>query len=250
MGNLVFNGTSTVELGVHIQTPPSYEYTSKKYDVVSIEGRNGDLIIDKMSYRNVFKKYNMALGFTKNSSFEINAKKIVDWLLSAKGYARLEDTYEPDYYRMAMIQDQGELPNIYDQATVFEVSFYCKPQRFLKSGECIKEVPSLGTFLKIINPTKHIALPKIIIDGDGLKLHFYAGNDYADPVTQTCIESSYNSEFTMDCELEDCYTVTDFVNNYVSVSDGFPKLYPGVNWVMAEGDVVRNIKIQPRWWTL
>ena len=135
MGNLIFNGVSTVDLGAVIQTPPVYEFPSKTYEHIKIEGRSGDLLIDNNSYDNVERKYYLALAFLKNSVFVTNARMIVEWLHSVKGYARLEDTYEPEYYRMAAFENPGSLPNLYDEATALEVVFKCKPQRYLKSGE-------------------------------------------------------------------------------------------------------------------
>lgn len=250
MENLIFNGISTIDMGVRIQSPPVYEFSSKEYELLRIEGTSGNLVINKNTFRNVKRKYVLILGFGPDSPFVSNANMIVDWLMSANGYARLEDSYEPDYYRMALFEDSGEMPNIYDRATVLEVSFACKPQRYLKSGEVKKTIEQLDTFVKIINPTKYISLPEIVLDGDDIEIEFFSRNDLGNPKNTSSINSSYDSEFIIDSELQDCYVEDKYVNNHVVLDNEFPKLYPGINWIKISGSILRKFEIKPRWWTL
>ena len=110
-----------------------YRYREKK----------GTFVIDKNSFNNVNREYNLASVFRKNDSFIGNVRVLVDWLSSVSGYARLEDSYEPEYFRLAMFRAGGQLPNFYDKATAMIVRFECKPQRFLKTGEIpIEYTPS------------------------------------------------------------------------------------------------------------
>ena len=139
-GKLIFNDVSSEDLGVVIQTPPIYEYPERVYSSANIPGRNGDLVIDEKSYKNVERTYDLAKGFGAQKHYVPNAEKLLEWLTSAKGhYVRLEDTYDPDVYRLAMYTKSGSFTNYYDQALSFKVTFECKPQRFLKSGEEIIE---------------------------------------------------------------------------------------------------------------
>ena len=94
--------------------------------------KNGDIVIDKNSYNNVVREYNIASVFCSAANFIPKVRELVDWLTSANGYARLEDSYEPDYFRLAMFRSGGQLPNFYDQATAFSLKFECKPQRFFE----------------------------------------------------------------------------------------------------------------------
>lgn len=250
MGNLIFNGVSTVDMGVKIQTPPIYEFPKKMYDIIHIKGRNGDLSIDQNSYYNVQRKYYLALGFKKNSSFITNAKMLMDWLLTVNGYSRLEDSYEPDYYRLALFEDPGEMNNYQDEATTLEVAFNCKPQRYLKTGDLYKKINELNTYVKIVNPTKYTSLPEIKLDGDDIKIDFYSGDNYTSPKNSSSLLSSYNQEFLIDSELQDCYSNTEYVNNKITLTNGFPKLYSGSNWIKITGTNLRKFEIKPRWWTL
>lgn len=253
MGNLVFNGISSESLGVVIQTPPVYEFPTKNYDIHQVSGKNGDIIIDRESYNNVNREYSLASVFRyKEKTFVEAARQVVDWLNSSSGYARLEDSYEPDYYRMAMFRSGGQLPNLYDKATGLNVRFECKPQRYLKLGDqYINGV--LGEPFEIINNTNYIALPEIKVNGDFTKITVIRGNSLTDFISKTEITKNgviSSGELIFDSELQDVYTVNSYENNKIIMTNGFPKLYPGKNIILIEGSNGTTITYKPRWWVL
>ena len=91
MGNLIFNNISTEDLGLVIQAPPTYTFSSKDTSTQHVPGRNGDILIDNHSYNNVDRTYSIASVFRPGTEFIANSQKIIEWLMSAKGYCRLED---------------------------------------------------------------------------------------------------------------------------------------------------------------
>lgn len=99
-----------------------------------IPGRNGDVYIDKGSYQNTTRSYDIAVG-DSDRSFISMANMVSEWLHSASGYSRLEDSYEPEYYRMAVYKEENNIQNILDHAGRTTIQFDCKPQRFLKLGD-------------------------------------------------------------------------------------------------------------------
>ena len=60
----------------------------------------------------------------------------MNFLLKEPGYHRLEDSYHPDYYRMAVL-DKEISPELGFQnySGSFDLTFSCMPQQYLKSGE-------------------------------------------------------------------------------------------------------------------
>ena len=54
-----------LDAGVVIQTPPVYEFPSRRSEVIQIQGKNGDIVIDKNSFNNVNREYNLASVFQK-----------------------------------------------------------------------------------------------------------------------------------------------------------------------------------------
>lgn len=236
MGIVMFNGTSSQDLHALVQTAPEYEFPEKDYSVTHVEGRNGDIVIDTGSWQNVPRTYNLAIDTRKISYAEV-ASKLVQWLHSASGYARLEDSYEPDFYRMAMYKDSGSISNIYSKAGQIEISFDCKPQRYLKNGE-VSDLFTSNTEYR--NPTDFPSKPKIVIHGSGsgtVKIGEYEITIF-----------NILDGMTVDCEIQDTYKNDINCNSRVSIAE-YPKIIAGNNMISMSGGVT-SIEITPRWWML
>lgn len=236
MGIVLFNGVSSMDLHALVQTAPDYEFPEKDYNVTHVDGRNGDIVVDTGSWKNVPRKYVLAIDTRKISYTEV-ASKLVQWLHSASGYARLEDSYEPDFYRMAMYKDAGTITNIYSKAGQIEVNFDCKPQRFFKSGE---EPFRFDMSMDYYNPTDFPSLPKIMVYGTSsgiVKIGEY-----------TVTINEIVNGMVIDCEEEDVYFQNQNCNSKVLIEE-FPKLLAGTNNISFSGGV-SHIEIIPRWWTL
>lgn len=236
MGIVVFNGISSQDLHIQVQTEPDYDFPEKDYEVTHVPGRNGDIVIDQGSWQNVSRKYNLAMDAGKISYTEV-ASKLVQWLHSASGYARLEDSYEPDFYRMAMYKDSGSITNIYNKAGQIEVEFTCKPQRYFKSGE-VADIFTTSTEYR--NPTDFPAKPLIKIHGSGL------GTVRIGAYTVTI--NDILDGMIVDSEQQDTYKEQTNCNSRVSIPE-YPKLVSGNNVISISGGVT-SIEIVPRWWTL
>ena len=236
MGIVVFNGISSQDLHIQVQTEPSYDFPEKDYEVTHVPGRNGDIVIDQGSWQNVSRKYNLAMDAGKISYTEV-ASKLVQWLHSASGYARLEDSYEPDFYRMAMYKDSGSISNIFNKAGQIEVEFTCKPQRYFKSGEAADIFVASSEYR---NPTDFPAKPLIKIHG--------SGSGVVGIGTYTVTINDIIDGMIVDSEQQDTYKDQMNCNSKVSITE-YPKLVSGNNTISISGGVT-SIEIIPRWWTL
>ena len=236
MGIVIFNGISSQDLHIQVQTEPDYDFPEKDYEVTHVPGRNGDIVIDQGSWQNVSRKYNLAMDAVKISYTEV-ASKLVQWLHSASGYARLEDSYEPDFYRMAMYKDSGSISNIYNKAGQIEVEFTCKPQRYFKSGE-VADIFTTSTEYR--NPTDFPAKPLIKIHG--------SGSGTVGIGTYTVTINDILDGMIVDSEQQDTYKDQTNCNSRVSIAE-YPKLVSGNNVISISGGVT-SIEIIPRWWTL
>lgn len=245
MGLVKFNGVSTSELGLIVQFIPTYSYPEREYDTIHIPGRNGDLVIDKGSFQNVERTYSLARVFKPGEHFVSIANSIVSWLHSANGYARLEDSYEPEYYRMAMFKSDGSMSNYYDQATAIDVTFECKPQRWLIIGD--KEV-SIQTGDSIKNPTDYDSSPNI-------KFTTVAGQ--ATTITigdniMTLASMQESHTIIIDCENMECYDPINNTlhNSKLTLNSGKFPVLKGKTKTTISFTNASNFSIQPRWWTL
>ena len=237
MGIVMFNGISSLDYGIQVEHPPEYQAPARDYEVIHVPGRNGDLVIDNGSYQNVNRSYQLAIG-DKRKDYTSMANVISEWLHSASGYARLEDSYEPEYYRMAMFQDEISIENIMQHAGRLTVDFNCKPQRFLKSGE---ELVNISKQTTLYNPTWFNSLPCITVYGSG------RGVLNIDQHTITI--SNINGSIVLDSEIQDAYKGTVNRNADITLNKGFPEFIAGENSITWTGGIT-YVEVIPRWWTL
>ena len=237
MGIIKYNGISTDEVGIVVETPPNYEIPERNYEIIPVPGRNGDIVIDLNSYKNVVREYNIAIG-EEDGDFSVLSSKIANWLYSGHGYLRLEDSYLPEYYMMAAVVAPNNIINILQQAGRATVQFNRKPQRFLKSGDRPIAVTKQTT---LFNPTQFNSKPLIIVNGTGSGVVNIGG--YSVKI------DNLEDEITIDCELEESYKGSENQNNKVTLSNGYPLLVPRDNIVNFSGGITK-VTIIPRWWTI
>lgn len=256
MGVIIFNGKQSSDYGIVVENPPSYVFPKRRVESITVPGRNGNIIIDEGAYDNVTREYNIAAGHFWEERFTEIAQSISHWLNSAGGnYARLEDSYEPEIFRMATYTEETEIVNILQQAGRATVSFDCKPQRFLKSGEnfITFDSPSTGSTFKIRNSTQCIAEPLIV-------LHSAANtrvtcsiviNGLTIAVGDEGETSPLSDNIVIDSEVQDAYSLETYVNlNKCVTLARFPTLVPGDNTIEYTSGNLTKMEVKPRWWIL
>ena len=69
-------------------------------------------------------------AFRKRQGWQAETLAVKSWLLSAIGYQRLQDTYDPESFRLATCKQALEF-DVSDnrRAAQMELVFNCKPQR-------------------------------------------------------------------------------------------------------------------------
>lgn len=238
MGELIFNGVSSKSIGVEVETFPEYHTPKRTYSKVHIPGRNGDLLVDGGCWENVTRSYLLAVG-SYEIPYHVFANKLSNWLHSTKTYARLEDSYEPDYYRMAVYLEEATMTNIYNHGSEINVDFDCKPQRFLKIGD--EPITITKSPTNITNPTGYSSLPIIHVYGTG------QGTLVINNCTITITD--IGSEIILDSDIQDAYLGLTNKNSVIKVPDGFPTLDPGVISLGFSGGI-QKVEVIPKWFTL
>lgn len=236
-GTLTFNNVSSATHGVYISGQGTYNAPQRDVTKVTIPGRNGDLIRDNGRWLNIQVPYNLVVM----DNFRDKTDAIRAWLTSPVGYARLEDSYHPDHYRMARVSGTIDFDtSAFNRTGKTTVYFDCKPQRFLKSGETATTVSKNSN---INNPTSFPSKPLIRVNVNG------TGSGSVTIGSYTISLSGVSQYVMIDCEIQDCYKGTASANNQVTLSNGFPVLNPGNNSVTWSG-VVSGVQITGRWFTL
>lgn len=263
MGTLIFNGVSSRDLGIEVEHLLDYPVPERDTSKVHIPGRNGDLMIDRGSFKNINRSYQVSFPFNREDQSLIMSK-ITNWLHSSVGYARLEDTYDPECYRMASYSKATTIQNLFNQAGRFTIEFDCKPQRFLKLGE--RMIHSKEKELILSNPTLFEAHPLISVVGSGTGIMDING-------TSVTI-SNLDKPIFFDTELQEAFGFNDLANNPDEIDKrinskvntfgvlvnrnkdieleaftDFPPLIPGQNRIKLSSQFT-DIFVVPRWWTI
>ena len=160
-----FGGVSTSAYGLVVEGPGDYSAPKRAVDTIEIPGRNGAFQLDKGYYENIELEYKVVVKEATQDDFLDSIDAFRNAIVSQIGYQRLEDTYHPGEYRMAMYSGGlDEDTQFHGSGAVFKVNFDCKPQRFLASGETAVSVDSGDT---LTNPTLFEASPLLEIVGSG-----------------------------------------------------------------------------------
>lgn len=233
MNYITFNGHSSYEYGLAISGEGSFDAPARDRTIVTIPGRNGDLVLDNGRYKNTTVRY--PAFFT--GDFKTNVADARAWLLAPTAYARLEDTYHTDEFRLAIFSGGIDFePTAWNHHAETELTFNCKPQRFLTSGETAVSVTNGDT---ITNPTDFPALPLITITG--------TGNGSISVGGTTVTLTGLTGGIVIDSDLQDAYYGGLSANDLMS--GGFPVLAPGANGIAISGSITA-VTITPRWWRI
>ena len=202
---------------------------------VKVAGRNGELLLDNHRYNNVKLSYPAII----RDNFLKHYQDFMDFILSNKGYMRIEDSFNPDIFMLGIYTGEADAKKVerYGKDGVFNITFDRKPEKYLKSGEFPIEITSNTS---IFNQYRTEALPLVRVYGTGaltigdITITINSVNDYVD----------------IDCETQDAYKGTTNCNGNITLNNGeFFRLKSGENAITKENTITK-IVVTPRWWTL
>ena len=239
MRNFYIDGTSSATYNIYASGENAYNAAERNVESISVPGRNGNLLIDNGTFKNIDVKYPCVIPF----GFNDNASAIRSWLMSnAGGYHKITDDYDATHFRMGRVKGGIEFKPMYTNqaAATFDLTFDCKPQRFLESGETPLVFEEYG-LQDIENPTMFEARPMLRVYGSGW-IRFTSGSIIT-------ISEPGNQYIDIDCAAMQCYEGEENRNANVTVKNGFPVLLPGTTSFSRQGTVTR-VDVIPRWWEI
>ena len=234
MHQFIYNGKRSQDFGLVLSGEDTWQKSMPDIERTQIPGRNGDLLLSNRRYNNVEITYHVGI----KRDFDTRFSAFMNFLLLEPGYHRLEDSYHPDYYRMAVL-DKEVSPKLtaLNYGGSFDLTFSCMPQQYLKSGERMQVLTGSGT---VYNPTMYAAKPLLRIYGSGTIL---IGSERV-------IITDNDSYIDLDCELEDAYRDTVNMNQHLELESGdFPSLGSGSNNITFVSGITK-VELIPRWWCL
>lgn len=159
-----FDGETSASFGVHITGEGVFNAPKRAVEMVNIPARNGAFALDQGYFENIEVTYNASIVADTDADFADAISALRNFLCSRTGYCRLEDDYNPNEYRMAVYKSGLEVTPFVLKTGEFNITFDCKPQRFLKSGDVNYIVSSGGT---LTNITRFPSKPLLLVHGYG-----------------------------------------------------------------------------------
>lgn len=235
-GLIVYGGEASADYGMVIAEAPTFEKATRKATVYNVPGRNGSIIFQQDAFNDVGRSYKVWLAPDEGEDLADKVSAFSAWLISCTGYQRLEDSFEPDVYRLAYYNGGNDVSNELTQYGETTLTFTCRPERFLKDGETPQAVTN-GS--KLYNPTRFSSKPLIHIEGSGSVTITFGG------ATMSATLTDY---INIDCDAMNAYRLAA-ENMNDKISGTFPKLAPGYNTIAITGSVSKCV-ITPRYFTI
>lgn len=251
---------SSKSYGVYLTGEGVYDSPQRDVEMISIPGRNGQLVRDNGRWENITLTYRAGIYAATQEEFAETVRAFRDRIefseinniSGGRPYLYIYDDYNTDEFRLGIFKGGFEVsPVAYGQAGEFDIVFDCKPQRFLKSGETDVAIASSGR--DITNPTGFKALPliKFRLTGTGENsITFTSSNVEMGKITTN--GAPLNTDIYVDCEVGEAYYFVSgnrvSVNEYVSIGASLPSLIG--NTTITYTSNVSNVRITPRWWRI
>lgn len=267
---IYIDGISSDTVFLTVEKYPARRLPKKKFETISIPGRNGDIILDDGGYESYTQIYDVFVSAEKagkNMAKAVNA--INAWLYkSRRGFIELSDDYDKDVYRLAYFAGGNDVSNIFDRHGRASLEFFCKPQRFATSGRAFIESSETGEVSINCNapigggysmPAKPVIRLYPVAESVSLTLKI-SGNiiNTINIMAASAIRSL--SYIVIDSERMLIYGVAANgakvnINPFIHTFDGFPELAYG-NGTFTYGPMsgtsssTFKMAVQPNWWTI
>lgn len=253
-----FAGIRSDERFLIVEHYPVRTIPKRKYQVQEVPGRSGAIAQPEAedAFSNYDQSYTVFLD-AQAPGLPMVSRGLAEWLLGNPGYQRLEDSYDPDFYRMAYYVGGDDFSNIFNEYGRGTLKFNCAPKRFYKSGEREITVTSGDT---LYSPSIFKAKPI-------LKFVWNSGIPQSVPIQAVITVTdknnnskafrinpgSANGEIVVDSEAHTAYGYVegqDPVNLNSSVASDYENLYLDSVSSITFNNRVLNLKVIPRWWTI
>ena len=235
MSYFYYNGYYSNEMGLIVEEKSIYNGPQPDFELISVPGRDGDIILDHNRYKNVEVSYTVSFIGTKEK-----AAALRQWLCARAVYGYLSDSYQPEYFRYAVFVSQLNIEEVMHNVGRAVLTFSCKPYLYRKDGAMTTKYTQSDFVLT--NPEQYRSVPDITIYGTG-KIYLNIGyNQY--------YMEDIRSQIILDGELMHAYSGTTPLNEKIRFTE-FPYLRPGDNQISWGGTgTVRSVYIAPNWRTL
>ncbi len=240
MTSFTYNGRSSTDFGLHIQSKNVFSAPEYDAEFISIPGRSGDIINSNRRFSNIKVTYTVFLARKNTAALASVLRDIKGWLYSEPDrYHEITDSYDTEYFRYGVISGSLDIEEQLNKVGSFTVTFNCKPYKYSYAGQQV--VAADDSTLTVTNPTAFESRPYIKLYGSGtVTLNVSSGDS-----TSAWTISAIDEYIEIDSELMNCFKGTVLKNDTVT-GDGFPMLQSGASTIACVGDVTR-IEVITKW---
>jgi predicted phage tail component-like protein len=240
MTSFTYNGRSSADFGLHIQSKNVFSAPEYDAEFTSVPGRSGDIINSNRRFANIKVTYTVFLARKNTAALAAVLRDIKGWLYSEpERYHELTDSYDAEYFRYGVISGSLDIEEQLNKVGSFTVTFNCKPYKYSYAGQ--QTVAADDSTLAVTNPTAFESRPYIKLYGSSaVTLNISSGGS-----TNSWTISAIDEYIEIDSELMNCFKGTVLKNDTVT-GDGFPMLQSGTSTIACVGNVTK-IEVIPRW---
>ncbi len=239
-----FAGIRSDERNLIVEHYPQRYFPKRKYNAQAIPGGDKDFVIDEGedAFSNYSQPYSVFFD-SKGPGLSQASRHIAEWLLGNPGYQRLEDSYDPDFYRLAYYSGGEQFLNFFNEYGRGTLTFTCAPKRFYKSGE----VPIVITSgQKLFSPSTFKAYPIVKITGNGnctLTMTDKKGS------SKTFTINGVSGTVTIDSRYHKAINSSGASVNQ-NVKSDYENLYLADETSISWSGATTGVTIIPGWWTI
>jgi predicted phage tail component-like protein len=162
MYDMKYNGKYAQELGLKIASRPNIPTPKREYKTVKIEGRDGDLHIDKGTYEDIEISIEFGYMIQDFSEWCALTREIKKWLCKVATDNKLILSDDAEFFYKVKSIESDEIQRIYRRTGKIKVTFVCDPYIYLNDGEI--EIPISNSIYNAFEVCK----PVYKITGEGV----------------------------------------------------------------------------------
>ena len=239
-----FAGIRSDERYLIVEHYPQRFFPKRKYLAQEIPGGEKDFIIDEGedAFSNYSQPYSVFLD-SKAPGLPQASRGLAEWLLGKPGYQRLEDSYDPDFYRLAYYSGGETFLNFFNEYGRGTLTFTCAPKRYYKSGELPVTVTQ---GMKLYSPSIFTAYPIVKITGSGSGTVSVTDKS---GTTKAFTINNLSGTVTVDSRAHKAVNASNASVNG-NVTTDYENLYLDTVSTITWSGGVTGLVVIPRWWTI
>lgn len=237
MKKLIFNGYQAENLGFIVVEGCGEIISQEEYELVSVEGRNGNLLINKNTYGDIEKEFTItSLNFEDDDDIDEMINNIKTWLFNITDN-KLYYAFENKYNLVKKVTTE-DIKTAFEEFGDFKIKFLCEPFYYINEEKItINKTGNTEVTYTFTNNGDFESEPIIKIYGNGALGFYLNGINVA--------VRNVTSSVEIDTKLFQC--TSNKVNKIQDFLTEFPTLKMGENTIIIPAEQnITKIEVTPR----